>query len=428
MRSWRFVAIGVLVVVASGCTLLRSAERYSAAPGTVAEPFWCAPSGGAALSADACRVLSAQLDRSVLSAQVHDTTASAVFAGATGSPYVAGVGAAYRFRAATPTFDPGAPDTLLYDGVTPDARIVGIEFNVLGAQAPAGFEGPNDHWVAAGNAWRLRVWILRPFQDQRNVFADSHPCLSTTAAVRDVTAACYTATHPRPLEVLVSNDDGYNAAGIDAIVEALRAMPNVHVTVSAPATNQSGVGSSFTDGPVSATDQQTLSGYPAWAVAGYPVDAVRYALRTRHVNPDLVVSGSNIGQNIGPLIALSGTVGAAREAAQNSIPVLAISQGLGAPPDFPKSVVAFRTWFGEFLDGRTGRPLLEPVTNINVPTCTTGAIQGTIRVPPATDFAGRPIDPSNCTSAVTTIADDVDAFINGYVSVSVISARPGSGT
>jgi 5'-nucleotidase len=426
MRFTRSILFVALVALASGCTLLSNAGRSADASGAP-QPFWCAPVGGTALSSGSCIRLSAQLDRTTFVAQVFSTAGVATADGAVGSPYVAGVGAAYRFRGPTARFDFGAPDTLLYDAAAPGARIAGIEYNVLGATAPAGFEGPNDHWVPVGNAWRLRVWIVRPFQDQRNVFADSHPCLAATGAVHDVTAACYTATHPRPLEVLVSNDDGYSAAGIDTVVETLRAMPNVHITVSAPATNQSGVGSSSTDGPVSATDQHTASGYPVWAVAGFPVDAVRYALRTRHVNPDLVVSGSNIGQNIGPLVAISGTVGAAREAAQNSIPVLAISQGLGSPPDFPQSALALRAWFGDFLDGRTGRPVFEPVTNINVPTCTTGSVRGTVRVPTATDFNGRPLD-SNCTSTVTTFADDVDAFGNGYVSVSTVSARPGSGT
>ena len=108
---------------------------------------------------------------------------------------------------------------------------------------------------------------------------------------------------------------------------------------------------------------------------------MRYALRTRHVNPDLVVSGTNNGQNIGLAIPLSGTIGAAREGAQNFIPALAISQGLGSPADFPASVPPLLSWLHDFLMGRTGRPALEPVTSINVPTCTAGSIRGTVKVP-----------------------------------------------
>ncbi|MBK5290055.1 MAG: 5'/3'-nucleotidase SurE [Acidimicrobiia bacterium] len=429
MSYLRRVAFIAVITLTAGCTLLGSAGRYAAAPGTVSEPFWCAPSGGTALTPSSCIQLSQQLDFAVIFAQTHFTAGQATAAGAVSSAYEPGVGAAFRFSGPTSTFDFTHPDTLLYDGTDPSAQVAGIEYNVTAPSAPAGFEGPNDVWTDLGNgSWRLRVWMLRPFQNEPNAFADTHPCLDATGPIFDVSNACYTETHPRPLEVLVSNDDGYNAPGIDAIVEGLRALPNVHVTVSAPATNQSGVGSNFTPGPVTATDQTTLSGYPAWAVAGYPVDAVRYALRQRNVNPDLVVSGTNFGQNIGPVIPASGTVGAAREGAQNFVPAVAISQGFGPPPDYPSSVPALLSWINDFLVGRAGRPALEPVTNINVPTCTAGSIRGTVHVPAATALNGRPYNPSDCTSTVTSFADDVDAFINGYISVSTLSPKSGSGT
>ncbi|MGZ4705832.1 MAG: 5'/3'-nucleotidase SurE, partial [Acidimicrobiales bacterium] len=61
-------------------------------------------------------------------------------------------------------------------------------------------------------------------------------------------------TVARTLRVLVTNDDGYAAAGIDAVVEALRALPDTEVTVVAPLTNQSGSGGKTTDGPLTVTD------------------------------------------------------------------------------------------------------------------------------------------------------------------------------
>ncbi len=52
-----------------------------------------------------------------------------------------------------------------------------------------GFAGPDDVWTDLGSGyWRLRVWILRPFQNQTNVFADSHPCLGVGGAIYDETA------------------------------------------------------------------------------------------------------------------------------------------------------------------------------------------------------------------------------------------------
>ena len=105
------------------------------------------------------------------------------------------------------------------------------------------------------------------------------------------------------LKVLVTNDDGYDADGIDAVVEGLRALPDTEVTVVAPLANQSGTGGKTTDGPLTVTDVKTKSGYPAKAVDGFPADTVIWAIDQHGIDftPDLVVSGINFGQNIGPL-------------------------------------------------------------------------------------------------------------------------------
>ncbi len=425
MRRFRFIALGAVVVLAAtGCTLTGKALRWAPVSGSAAAPFWCDPQGGTTLAPDVCARLSIQLDQAVLFAEGRFTAGQATSAGATSSAYQTGVGAAFRFSGPTATFNAGQPDTLLYDGTGSGAQVSGIEYNVTAASAPAGFEGDNDVWSDQGDGtYRLRVWMLRPFQDQTDVFADSHPCLASGGPVYDVTDSCYTSTHPDPLEILVSNDDGYNAAGIDSVVEALRVLPNVHVTVSAPATNQSGQGSNTTPGPWAETDGTTISGYPAWAVSGTPVDSVKYALQTRHLNPDLLVSGNNNGQNIGGAVPLSGTVGAAREGAQNNIPAVAVSQGLGSPPDFASGTAAMISWLNDFLLGRTGRPALEPVVNINAPTCTTGgAIRGTVHVPPA----GSGISSPNCLSVAPPGANDVTAFGNGFITISTLSAKSGA--
>lgn len=426
MRRFRFIALGAVVVLAAtGCALTGKALRYAPLAGVAKAPFWCAPSGGSEqLNAGSCALLSVQLDEAVLFAEAHFTAGQATAGGATSSAYQTGVGAAFRFSGPTATFNPAQPDTLLYDGTGSGAQVSGIEYNVTAASAPAGFEGANDVWTDQGDGtYRLRVWMLRPFQDQTNPFADSHPCLASGGPIYDVTDSCYTSTHVVPLNILVSNDDGYNAPGIDSVVEALRVLPDVHVTVSAPATNQSGQGSNTTPGPWAETDGTTASGYPAWAVTGTPVDSVKYALQTRHLNPDLVVSGNNNGQNIGGAVPLSGTIGAAREGAQNNIPAVAVSQGLGSPPDFASGTAALLTWVNDFLLGRTGRPGLEPVVNINAPTCTTGgSIRGTVHVPPA----GSGFSSPNCNSVAPAGGDDVTAFGNGFITISTLSAKSGA--
>ena len=97
------------------------------------------------------------------------------------------------------------------------------------------------------------------------------------------------ASSQKPLTIVVTNDDGYNAPGIDTMVQALRALPKVTVKVVAPATNQSGTGSKTTPGTIMTTKAKTLSGYPAVAVQGYPADTIAVALGQLHLHPNLVV-------------------------------------------------------------------------------------------------------------------------------------------
>ena len=116
----------------------------------------------------------------------------------------------------------------------------------------------------------------------------------------------------RQLQILVTNDDGVAAEGIDVVVEALRSIENVKVTVVAPADQRSGTGGQTTEGELEVTDTELASGYPAKAVDGFPADTVRVAIDEMGLEPDVVVSGINEGQNLGPLVDVSGTVGAAR--------------------------------------------------------------------------------------------------------------------
>ena len=78
----------------------------------------------------------------------------------------------------------------------------------------------------------------------------------------------------------MTNDDGVGAPGIDAMVEALEALPDVDVDVIAPADDQSGTGLSTSAVPPIATIATTQSGHRATAVHGFPADAVLFAQRT----------------------------------------------------------------------------------------------------------------------------------------------------
>ncbi|MBV9952797.1 MAG: 5'/3'-nucleotidase SurE [Acidimicrobiia bacterium] len=425
IRSARLLALAALMALAaSGCFFLPSTARQQAAdPGSLR--WWCTASNLPDLDASDCRRESGQLDVALGAAYRYPHAADAKAAGATAHAYAAGIGARFVF-AAPHAFSFGDPDTLLYTGTAGTAQLAGLEWNVPGTAAPAGFAGSHDRWTqGTAGVWTLRVWIVRPFERQDDVFATSHPCLASTGPVFSLTAACSTSTHPQPLQILVTNDDGYDAPGIDAVVEGLRGLPGVQVSVIAPLENQSGAGGQTTDGPLSASSRHTLSGYPVTAVDGYPADSVIYAIRDLHLNPDLVVSGLNAGQNLGPVVNVSGTVGAARRGTRYFIPALASSQGFGAggaPEDYPTGVQAVLAWVRDFRLGRAGPPF-QTVANLNVPTCAAGSSpRGTVLVPPAAALDGRHYGPSDCTSTQTKPADDVDGFDWGYITLSDVGA------
>ena len=236
----------------------------------------------------------------------------------------------------------------------------------------------------------------------------------------------------KQLRVLVTNDDGVSAPGLDAVVQALRKY-GLDVSVVAPATDESGTGGKVTGGALTATDATTASGYPAKAVAGTPADSVIWALDQGglHFVPDLVVSGANRGANLGPAIDGSGTVGAARAAAVHNIPSIAVSAGYGDPIDYAAAVRALLSYLQNHLDEITahhrGAPVAK-VISINSPTCAVGKIRGTVSVPLATDERGFDhTTPVDCKSTLKKPTDDIEAFVNGFVAVSRIPLHPSTG-
>jgi 5'/3'-nucleotidase len=132
-------------------------------------------------------------------------------------------------------------------------------------------------------------------------------------------------TPPQPYRILITNDDGVRAPGILAVAEALRGM--AEITIVAPASNQSGKGHSITIEDPIYVDAVSLPGeLQAMAVVATPATCVKVALGALlKQRPDMVVSGINRGWNLGAVAYVSGTVGAAREAALAGIPAIAAS-------------------------------------------------------------------------------------------------------
>ena len=230
----------------------------------------------------------------------------------------------------------------------------------------------------------------------------------------------------RPLQILVSNDDGYSAEGIDVLVEALRKLPDVKITVVAPLTNKSGTGSQITSGPLTATQETTKSGYPATAVAGFPADAVTYGL-TKVVTktPDIVITGINEGQNLGPIASISGTVGAAKAGLAAGIPALAASQGLAATPDYPSAAKLVTDWVTARREVLLEGTAAKVVVNLNVPTCATGALRGLKQEPLSTVGGAAAVSAvPDCASTATDFTDDVTAFAAGFATATEMN-EPG---
>lgn len=259
--------------------------------------------------------------------------------------------------------------------------------------------------------------------DDDGVDGDSAAPTSVGGGAGDDAPGASAATGTQPLTILVTNDDGVGSEGIDLLVNALAELPDVEVVVVAPAENQSGSADVTTGGTLVRNDATTASGTPAVAVVGEPADSVVVALDELGIDPDLVVSGINEGQNIGPLSAISGTVGAAKVAARMGVPAVAVSQGIAEVPDYPTAVEAVLAWLAEHrTDVAAGTSPTDVVTSINVPTCPTGEVRGTVEVPTATSDGGRNLLEVDCGSTEVDPVDDVVAFTTGWIAVARVPA------
>jgi len=129
-------------------------------------------------------------------------------------------------------------------------------------------------------------------------------------------------------QILLTNDDGIKSPGLWAAAEALSDVG--YVTVAAPRDQSSGMGRSLpfnSDGIIKAETLRVRSkDWTVYAVGGTPAQAVLHGvLEIMSKPPDVVVSGINYGENVADGISVSGTVGAAMEAAGLGIPALAVS-------------------------------------------------------------------------------------------------------
>ena len=259
------------------------------------------------------------------------------------------------------------------------------------------------------------------------------------------------------LNVMVTNDDGVAADGVDVLVEALRANPNLNVTVIAPATNQSGTGDRFTTtSNLSVAAATTKSGFSSTAVGGSPTggtpaDTVLFGFNEGlPAPPNLVVSGINFGGNFAEAVPISGTIGAGLWAARLGIPAFAVSAGLvtsgSGTPNFADAAKYTARLVEEFRKKKPFQkkmvekdaPKYGMVLNINFPTCPSGSVRGVKVVPigRVTNVTGytlasesggvqtwtptvQTVDAlaTDCNSTLATPTTDLEGMKNGFATV-----------
>lgn len=253
---------------------------------------------------------------------------------------------------------------------------------------------------------------------------------STGATNTTLTEDTTTTVAPDPLTILVTNDDGIAAPGIDAMVTALAALDDVEVVIVAPAENQSGSSDKTSPEGVVHAPGETASGVEGTAVEGFPADTITVALDELGLEPDLVVSGVNEGQNHGPFAYISGTVGAGRAAVRRGVPAVAGSAGMGDLADFDAAAALVVEWIeanrSELGDGGGS---LEGVVSFNVPGCTAGDIRALLEVPLGAAFPeGDDPFTSDCSlEPAAPPVDDVTAIEAGHATQTLVPTEPPAG-
>ena len=186
------------------------------------------------------------------------------------------------------------------------------------------------------------------------------------------------------MRILLTNDDGISAPGLQAARRALVELDGVEVDVIAPDSNRSAIGRGITTrSPLTVEEVTFEDGRVGYATDGTPVDCVRFAeLGLVGGRPDLIVSGINHGANLGDDITYSGTVAAALEGIILGIPAVALSQqssagGLGyVSGKFDFTVAAA---FTAQLVSRLREESMSEATlvNVNCPACEPKGIEVT---------------------------------------------------
>jgi 5'-nucleotidase len=176
------------------------------------------------------------------------------------------------------------------------------------------------------------------------------------------------------MNILITNDDGIHAPGLTALFQELRSLGEV--TVVAPDSEQSAVGHAISlSQPLRVRQVSLDGGVPGWSVNGFPADCVKIALAELLPElPDLVVSGINLGPNVGINVLYSGTVSAATEASILGVRALAFSLNTYKKADFVRAAHLARQVLARLLEWPGWTP--EVCLNVNLPDLPPDQVRG----------------------------------------------------
>ncbi|MDR1961329.1 MAG: 5'/3'-nucleotidase SurE, partial [Gracilibacteraceae bacterium] len=155
------------------------------------------------------------------------------------------------------------------------------------------------------------------------------------------------------MNILITNDDGFQAPGLRILYETLAASGRHVITVAAPDRERSGCGRSLTlRRPLFAVRHELRDGDAGYAISGLPVDCVKLAVQGNLVPalPDVLISGINAGPNLGTDVFYSGTAGAALEGPLLGIPSFALSVLRACEENYERAAVFTGQLLSEFSD------------------------------------------------------------------------------
>lgn len=200
------------------------------------------------------------------------------------------------------------------------------------------------------------------------------------------------------MRILITNDDGILAPGIEALYRAVSDLGETHVV--APETSQSAIGHAISVlTPMSVRKVHVGGLFHGFSVDGRPADCVKLAmLELLPGRPDFVLSGINAGVNTGINVLYSGTVAGAAEGAFFDVPSMAISLELSAELDFRQAGDITRALFKQFV---AAAPARGTCLNVNIPALDRGLPRGVRICPqsiiPMDDHYKKQADPSGRT-------------------------------